>query len=232
MNRSFFMTLLCLASGCASPQSVSSRPEWGAQSSKDASCKRWLERSKAPKTEKKWRLRAARRAYLCLQNKEQNPRPALDTAIALDPKAPHTLDLAERYLSEASSAQRATRMQAIEPWFGKHVLLDSALYLGAAKNAPLSKRSGFWRRVASANPEGSRGRRAMLELAASSSADAQRIVWLRKALKPHRSVLASFGHGDFAGLSRAAKQLAELCAKTGDLACQRWAQKRHAELER
>lgn len=226
------MTSLCLALACSSPQSVSPRPDWAAQASKDAPCERWLGRSKQQKTESMWRLRAARRAYFCLQKTTQTPGPALTIAIALDPQSPHTLSLAERYLSDATASQRPARMQVSKAWFGKHFLLDSALWLGAAKNASAPQSLGLWQRVVAADPEGSRGRRAMLALAASAPTDAERIVWLRKALKPHRSVLASFGHGDFAGLSRAAKQLAELCAKTGDTACQEWSQKRHAELER
>ena len=226
------MTSLCLALACSSPQSVSARPDWAAQASKDAPCERWLGRSKNKKTESMWRLRAARRAYFCLQNTTQAPGPALTITIALDPQAPHTLSLAERYLSDATASQRPARMQLSKAWFGKHVLLDSALWLGAAKSAQAPERLALWQRVAAANPEGSRGRRAMLELAAQAATDAQRIVWLRKALKPHRSVLASFGHGDFAGLSQAAKELAELCAKTGDTDCQEWSEKRHAELER
>jgi hypothetical protein len=104
--------------------------------------------------------------------------------------------------------------------------------LGAAATASAPERGELLRRCALLDATGERGRRAMLALAKSAAKPAQEVAWLRKALQPHRSVLASFGHAEFAGLSAAAVRLRGLCIELGDRACAAFAAARATELER
>jgi len=219
---------LCFGA-CAAPQVKSERPSWSSQASNDVACSKWLARSEQTQNQNSWRLRAARRAFLCLETESKDPGPALRMALKLSLEEPHSLELAERYFSGSSDAGR---LKIFEPFEGQSVLLDAAVLIGRASSAELADRPSLWRATVERDPDGVRGRRAMLALAQAAPDSSQKIVWLKRALAPHRGVLSSFGHAEFAGLSQAALELIKLCRESGDQACERFATKRRKELER
>jgi hypothetical protein len=179
-----------------------------------------------------WRLRAARRAFVCLESKGQNPQVALRIVVREDHAQTYSLDLGERYLAQAPAAQRAERLEVVRTLSGQSKRLDAAFLLGEASSASSQDQAALWERVVEVDPVGARGRRAMLALAAAASDDATKVVWLRRALVPHRGVLPHFGHAEYGGLSAAAQTLSQLCKRLADAACQQWAEARRAELER
>jgi hypothetical protein len=218
-----------LASACAAPSRLAVRPSWAAEASTEATCQIWLQRCADKSHTPHWRLRAARRAFLCHEAAKQDPGPALTAALKLQPKSPHTLELVERYLAAQSTPERLARLT---PYLGSNPDLDATVLLGRAMASSSGTARRLYKQAAERDPDGQRGRRAMLALAKDSPTDDERIAWLRRALKPHRSVLASFGHAEFAGLSEAALRLAKLCKGSGDAECVAWAKARHDELER
>ncbi len=223
------LVVVCLASACASPSPRAPRPAWANEASTAVSCDLWLARTDANSASKSWRLRAARRGFICLEVAQKDPGPALTQALSLNAAAPHTLALVERYLAGEASPERVARLEA---HMGVSGTFDAAVYLGSAIGSSPVKARPLLKKAAAKDPNGQRGRRAMLALAKSSENDGERIAWLRQALQPHRSVLASFGHAEFGGLSAAAQQLIKLCQGKGDAACVAWAKARYEELER
>ena len=223
-----FLTLIACASAPPAP-STQSEPTWRAEAPGNTDCQRWLERGGDEAVQKVWRLRAARRAFLCAEAEGSDPGEALRIALKLDIGSPFTLTMVERYPSVAGTdAAKKLLIRYVK----RSPSLDGAIAIGAAEVLSGSDRRKALIMAADADPTGQRGVRAMLLLVAEIEDEAQKILWLKKALKPHPSVLASFGHAEFAGLSAAAEELAKLCTEAKDEACAAWAQKRHEELER
>ncbi len=221
-----FVLFLC---ACAAPQVKLVRPSWSTQASTDVDCSTWVKRASDSQSQRSWRLRAARRAYLCLESKGEDPAHALVISLKLGVEEPHSLELAERYFTEPVDPNRWT---LLKPFVGQSVRLDAAILLGRAGLESGDERQRLLLEAVERDPNGVRGRRAMLMLVKDAQSDEQKVRWLRRALEPQRGLWSSFGHAEFAGLSAAAKDLELLCSKLNDAECIRFAKRRHEEIER
>ena len=153
------------------------RPAWAGEASTDVDCSVWTARYSASAEPKSWRLRAARRGYLCLEAAGKDPQPAWLASLELSLDEPHSLELTERYCSRANAdpedpvlAQAAQRSD----------LLTAACALEVAERLKGEPQRQALKRAVAADPHGVRGRRAMLALARQASGDAERRVWLRR----------------------------------------------------
>ena len=216
-------------SACVATPIPRARPAWAGEASTDVDCSVWTARYSASAEPKSWRLRAARRGYLCLEAAGENPRPAWLASLELSLDEPHSLELTERYCSRATAdpedpvlAQAAQRSD----------LLTAACALGVAERLKGEPQRQALKRAVAADPNGVRGRRAMLALARQASGDSDRRGWLRRAIEPRRGVWSSFGHAEVAGLRGAADELVRVCERLDDRACVRFAKARLEELDR
>ena len=216
-------------SACAAPMAKLARPSWSTQASTDVDCSTWLERALDDHSQSTWRLRAARRAYLCMDSSGKDPSGALLISLRLGVDEPHTLELAERYLSDTS---KAFRPDVFKPFLGQSARMDAAVLFATAMRARGEERDRLLKATVARDPSGARGRRAMLLLGKEAESDESKVRWLRRALQPQPGPWSSFGHSEFAGLSAAAKDLEALCSKLKDRDCLRFARRRHQEIER
>ena len=218
-----------VSSACSAPQVKLARPSWSTQASTDVDCSTWLTRASDTQSQRSWRLRAARRCYLCLETKGKDPGGALVISLQLGIEEPHSLELAERYFADSAQPDR---WALLKPFVGQSTRLDAAISLGRANVTKGDERQRLLVATVELDPSGVRGRRAMLLLAKDAQSDEQKMRWLRRALEPQRGPWSSFGHAEFAGLSSAAKELEALCSKLNDAECLRFAKRRYQEIER
>jgi hypothetical protein len=179
-----------------------------------------------------WQLRATRRWFRCLTLAGEAPDPALARAYTLAPDSPHVLELVHRFfapdLSESEQARRLAAIADLLPDPDPGVVAAIAL-AEAGVVVDEGRRKAALRRAVAADPAGARGRQAAAILAGLEP-PLEAIRLLRVAIAPHRSVLASLGHGDFAGTLEAARNLLKLCEQVGDSACAEQARRRLVEL--
>lgn len=150
--------------------------------------------------------------------KEQPVAPYLSDAIA-EALADHRRSVPERL----ALAQRLKPLVAGEA--------AAALAWGQVDLLPPPEQPALLRTVIEQDPHGWRGRHARVRLAQDAEPAAAAAL-LEAAVAPHRGVLASLGHSEFAGSLETAGRWLALCKAHPDLGCRARAEQRLSELQR